>query len=61
MHSVSKDMRRATRDMDIDFIKYSLENKSIRKFIEDLINVDDDMMLNYVFYCMIFLNLHNIK
>ena len=30
MHNISKDMRRATRDMDIDFIKYSLEDKSIR-------------------------------
>ena len=32
MHNISKDMRRATRDMDIDFIKYSLEDKSIRNF-----------------------------
>ena len=24
MHSISKDKRRATRDMDFDFIKYSL-------------------------------------
>ena len=33
MHNISKDMRRATRDMDIDFIKYSLEDKSILDFI----------------------------
>ena len=25
MHNISNDMRRATRDMDIDFIKYSME------------------------------------
>ena len=27
MHSISKDMRRATRDMDLGFIKYSLEDE----------------------------------
>jgi len=36
MHNISKDMRRATRDMDIDFIKYSLEDKSILNFIKEL-------------------------
>lgn len=29
MHSISKDNRRATRDLDMDFIKYSLEDDSI--------------------------------
>ena len=38
MHNISKDMRRATRDMDIDFIKYSLEDKSILNFIKELNN-----------------------
>ena len=41
MHSISKDMRGATRDMDLDFIKYSLEDNSIIRFIEELSNVDD--------------------
>ena len=41
MHNISKDMRRATRDMDIDFIKYSLEDKSIFNFIQELNNTDD--------------------
>ena len=41
MHNISKDMRRATRDMDIDFIRYSLEDKSILNFIKELNNVDD--------------------
>ena len=41
MHNISKNMRRATRDMDIDFIKYSLEDKSIRNFIKELNNTDD--------------------
>ena len=40
MHNISKDMRRATRDMDIDFIKYSLEDKSILNFIKELNNTD---------------------
>lgn len=35
MHSISKDLRRATRDMDLDFIKYSLEDNSIIRFIEE--------------------------
>lgn len=30
MHNISKDKRRATRDMD--FIKYSLDDNSIREF-----------------------------
>lgn len=45
MHNISKDMRRATRDMDIDFIKYSLEDKSIRNFIKELNNLDDDVKI----------------
>ena len=45
MHNISKDMRRATRDMDIDLIKYSLEDKSIREFIKELNNIDDDIKI----------------
>ena len=33
MHNISKDSRRATRDLDLDFIKYSLDDKSIKNFI----------------------------
>ena len=36
MHNLSNDKRRATRDLDLDFIKYSLEDKSIRNFINEL-------------------------
>lgn len=36
MHSISKDKRRATRDVDLDFIKYSLEDESILRFINKL-------------------------
>ena len=45
MHNISKDMRRATRDMDIDFIKYSLEDKSIKSFIKELNNNDDGIKI----------------
>ena len=45
MHNISKDMRRATRDMDIDFIKYSLEDRSIREFIKELNNTDDGIKI----------------
>lgn len=34
MRSITGDIRRATQDMDLDFIRYSLEEKSIRKFIQ---------------------------
>lgn len=30
MHSISNSIRRATRDLDLDFIKYSLEDNSIK-------------------------------
>ena len=45
MHNIYKYMRRATRDMDIDFIKYSLEDKSIREFIKELNNTDDGIKI----------------
>lgn len=45
MHSISKDVRRATRDMDLDFIKYSLEDYSIKDFINKLNKVDDGISI----------------
>ncbi len=41
MHSISNDKRRATQDIDFDFIKYSLSNNSIINFINKLNNNDD--------------------
>ena len=41
MHSISKDKRRSTKDLDLDFIRYSLEDKSIINFINILNKVDD--------------------
>ena len=36
MRSITGDARRATQDMDIDFIRYSLSDESIRAFIQKL-------------------------
>ncbi|MBR5355978.1 MAG: nucleotidyl transferase AbiEii/AbiGii toxin family protein [Lachnospiraceae bacterium] len=36
MRSISNDARRATQDMDIDFIRYSLSDESIQQFIKKL-------------------------
>ncbi len=41
MHSISRDKRRATRDLDMDFIKYSLDDDSIHNFILKLNTVKD--------------------
>lgn len=48
MHNISKDMRRATRDMDIDFIKYSLEDRSITNFIKELNNKEDGVKIKII-------------
>lgn len=36
MRSITGNVRRATQDMDLDFIRYSLEEESIRRFVERL-------------------------
>lgn len=38
--AISKDIRRATQDLDIDFIRYSLDDSAIEAFIEKL-NTND--------------------
>lgn len=48
MHSISNDKRRATRDLDLDFIKYSLEDESIINFIKILDNVDDGIHIEII-------------
>ena len=48
MHNISKDKRRATRDMDMDFIKYSLDDESIREFINKLNKVDDGITVEII-------------
>lgn len=47
MHSISNSIRRATRDLDLDFIKYSLDDKSIMNFINNL-NFDDNIIIEIV-------------
>ena len=36
MRSITQNVRRSTRDIDLDFIRYSLDEKSIRRFVEAL-------------------------
>lgn len=45
MHSISNDIRRATRDLDLDFIKYSLDDDSIQDFINKLNRVNDNIRI----------------
>ena len=44
MMQLSKDRRRATQDLDIDFIKYSLNEDAVRLFIDKM--NDDDIKLS---------------
>lgn len=48
MHNISKDKRRATRDIDIDFIKYSLDDESIKTFINNLNEVKDGITIEII-------------
>jgi len=41
MRSKTKDMRRATQDLDIDFIRYSIANQSLDLFIQQLNCIPD--------------------
>ena len=45
MYALSNDKRRATRDLDLDFIKYSLSLESINSFIDKLNLVDDGIQI----------------
>lgn len=40
MRSLTKNNRRATRDIDLDFIHYSLDDSAIREFVEKLNCID---------------------
>lgn len=48
MHSISNSIRRATRDLDLDFIKYSLEDESIKEFINKLNSVNDNVTIQII-------------
>lgn len=45
MYDLSNDKRRATRDLDLDFIRYSLGDSSIVNFIKQLNNVKDEIKI----------------
>ncbi len=45
MYGLSNDKRRATRDLDMDFIKYSLDDSSINNFINKLNEVNDGISI----------------
>ncbi len=47
MYGLSNDKRRATRDLDLDFIKYSLADESIKTFI-DVLNLVNDGIKVYI-------------
>lgn len=40
MRSISHNIRRATHDIDIDFIRYSLSDESIIRFVDELNGID---------------------
>jgi len=48
MHNISNDIRRATRDLDLDFIKYSLEDSCIKNFISRLNQVNDGIEIQVI-------------
>ena len=48
MHSISNSIRRATRDLDLDFIKYSLKDESINNFINELNKVNDNIIIKII-------------
>ena len=48
IHNISKDKRRATRDIDIDFIRYSLDDESIINFINMLNKLNDGITIKIV-------------
>ena len=48
MHSISNSIRRDTRDLDLDFIKYSLEDDSIYEFIKKLNSVNDNIDIQII-------------
>lgn len=46
MYGLSNDKRRATRDLDLDFIKYSLDDETIKIFIKKLNLIDDGIEIS---------------
>lgn len=47
MRNISQDIRRATVDLDIDFVKYSINNDVVRNFI-DILNKNSEYQIEIV-------------
>jgi hypothetical protein len=45
---ISNDKRRATRDFDLDFVRYSLDDDAIRSFIDRLNEVNDGVVISII-------------
>lgn len=45
MHNISNSSRRATQDLDLDFIRYSLKNEAIMEFIKRLNKTKDGIQV----------------
>lgn len=43
MCAISGSKRRATQDIDLDFLSYPISDEGVKRFIEALSNVDDDI------------------
>ena len=48
MQQISGDKRRATRDLDLDFVRYPMTDEAIRSFIRTLCPSDVDVALEIV-------------
>ena len=48
MQQISGDKRRATRDLDLDFVRYPMTDNAIRSFIRTLCPSDMDVMLEVI-------------
>lgn len=48
MHNLSNSKRRATKDIDMDFIKYSLSDESITIFINELNKANDEIKVSII-------------
>ena len=46
MQHLSGDSRRATQDFDLDFIRYSLSDESIKSFVDKLSEQSDDISIS---------------
>lgn len=48
MQNISNYLRRSTKDIDFDFMHYSLSDEAIRDFINGLNSVDDDVIISII-------------